>query len=354
MNQQYKRYSDEADKLSQGVQTPQTRARLQFLLSAMSTLREFGMNNEMRSDEEHRAAKYEGAFNRYLRGGDAAEIRTYAAMTTAGVPIPQGFMSSYVEKLKSFSGIRQVANIVSTSTGDSLKNPFSDDSANTGERLNENDPVGLANPTFNSTNFVAYRYSSKGLKYSAQLLQDAGIDVGEYLQDILSKRIGRITNQEFTLGGSGAMTGVIPSITQIIPAANTNFVLLSELVSLQSLDAGYLSGSVYMFSSSVERILKGMTASGSNDRLFPEMNDKKLLGYDYVLNVDMPSTLSASGKAIIFGNFKHAVTIREVIPSLLVSRERFAEQNLLYASLRHDQDCQVVSPDALNVLQMHA
>ncbi len=129
--------------------------------------------------------------------------------------VPQGFMSSYVEKLKSFSGIRQVANVITTTNGDPLKNPFSDDTANTGERLNENDPVSLANPTFSSKTFVAFRYASKGLKYSAQLLQDAGIDVTAYLQNIFAKRIGRITNTEFTNGAGAGPVGLIPSLTQI-------------------------------------------------------------------------------------------------------------------------------------------
>src|SRR6267143_54317 len=46
------------------------------------------------NDEQH-AEKFEGAFNRYLRSGEESEVRTYSALSTAGVPIPQGFMSAY-------------------------------------------------------------------------------------------------------------------------------------------------------------------------------------------------------------------------------------------------------------------
>ena len=89
--------------------------------------------------------------------------------------------------------------------------------------------------------------------------------------------------------------------------------------------------------------------------MFPEMRTGRVLaGYGYVLNVDMPDTLKADAKAIVFGNFKAGVSIREVVPSLLVSNERYAEYRMLYGSLRHDQDCQVVDTAALNVLQMHA
>ena len=36
--------------------------------------------------------------------------------------------------------------------------PFSDDTANSGERLNENDAVSLANPTASANVFGAFRY----------------------------------------------------------------------------------------------------------------------------------------------------------------------------------------------------
>ena len=304
------------------------------------------------NEEEHRAAKFEGAFNRYLRGADESELRTYAPLSTAGVPIPQGFMASYVEKLKSFSGIREVANVITTQNGDPLKNPFADDTANVGERLNENDPVSLANPTFSSKMLGAYRYSSKGLQYSTQVLEDAGIDLTAYLSKILARRIGRLTNSEFTNGGGP--TGVIPSITQIQTSAAPTAVTVSEIVNLQNLDEGYLNGSVYMFSPGVERALKAMvTANG--EPVFEEMRTGRVLcGYNYVLNVDMPSSLVALSKAVAFGNFKHAVTIREVVPSLLVSSQKYGEFRMMYAAMRHDQDCQVVDANALNVLQQHA
>ena len=304
--------------------------------------------------EEHRAAAMEGAFRRYIRTGDTSEIRTYTPLSTAGVPVPQGFAAAYGERLKSFSGIRQVANIIYTTNGDPLKNPFSDDTANTGERLNENDPVSLANPTFSNTVFGAFRYASKGLQYSAQLQQDSGIDVSSYLSKIFARRVGRITNTEFTNGAAGGPTGVIPSITQIQTSALPTTVSVPEIIGLQSLDEGYLDGAVYMFSPGVERTLKAMTGSDGLP-MFPEMRTGRVLaGYAYVLNTSMPSALTATAKAILFGNFKLGVTIRDVVPMLLVSRERFAEQNTLYASLTHSQDCQVVDANALNVLQQHA
>jgi HK97 family phage major capsid protein len=68
----------------------------------------------------------------------------------------------------------------------------------------------------------------------------------------------------------------------------------------------------------------------------------------------MPATLTATAKTIVFGNFKLGVAIRDVVPVLQVSRERYAEFNMLYASMSHSQDCQVVDVNSLAVLQQHA
>jgi HK97 family phage major capsid protein len=324
---------------------------------AEATLAEARKEIPVTDGEEFREAKFDGAFARYLRTGESAkdELRTYAGLTTSGVPIPEGFNAKYSEKLKSYAGVREVSTVITTKNGDGIKWPIGNDTANTGERLNESDPVSLANPTFSKITLGAYRYSSKGVLYSAQLLQDSGIDVGSYLSSIFARRIAFLQNQEFTLGGSGAMTGLIPSVTSIQTAATTNSVGLGELVALQAIDAAYLPGSSYMFSPGVERILKSLVTT-TGEPIYKGLHDgsKTLCGYGYTLNSAMPSSLSASAKTILFGNFKEAVVIRDVVPSMLVSAQRYAELRQMYAAMRHDADCQVVIPEAINVLQQAA
>jgi len=109
-----------------------------------------------------------------------------------------------------------------------------------------------------------------------------------------------------------------------------------------------------MFSDGVEAILKGTVAIGSGERLFPEMDGGRLLSYRYVVNVDMPQSLTATGKTIAFGSFKNGVTVRQSTPIVAVSKERFAEFFQTYFSLVHRQDCVVSDANAIAVLQQHA
>ena len=109
-----------------------------------------------------------------------------------------------------------------------------------------------------------------------------------------------------------------------------------------------------MFSPGIERVLKAMVATASGLRIFPEMKDKMLLGYPYVLNAAMPASFAANAKAVAFGNVKRGVLIRETAPLLVVSYQRYAEFGQAYYSLTHRQDCVVTDANALSILQNSA
>lgn len=304
--------------------------------------------------EEQRGAKIERAFDFYVRTGDASELRTYSpeSTTSAGVLIAQQWAGAYAERSKSYMGLREAGcTVVTTSTGAPWKQPFSDDTANTGERLAENIAVSLANPTESSNTFGAYRYGSRGVQYSGELARDTGFDLNAYLQNIFAARIGRLTQSEFTLGASG-ITGVLPAISNVVTAPSTTAVDMDSLIDLQNIDAGYLSTSVYMLAPATARLL--MKSVGSDGRrLYPEMGQGMLLGYRFALNTAM-SAPAANSLSVAFGSFQRGVVIREVTPMLVVSAERYAEQGMMYASLTHRQDCQVVDANALSVLQQAA
>ncbi|HWY42635.1 MAG TPA: phage major capsid protein [Candidatus Sulfotelmatobacter sp.] len=364
--------------------TPSERKQCDLLMSKAANLRS---DDERRArvtalakeiglptTEEERAAEAEKGFELYLRTGELSHIsaerrafinenklnaRTYQPETsqTAAVLIPNQWAGAYLDRLKSFVGIREAgANVITTKTGGTWKYPFSDDTANNGERLNETDLVSLANPTVSVNTLNSFRYTAKGVQLSTEFAEDIGFDLSGWLQDMFAKRIGRITNTEFTNGAGGGPAGVLPSITNVPVAAtgSTTSVTVADLVAAQNIDAGYLPGAVYMFSPGIERVLKSMVATASGLRIFPEMKDKMLLGYPYVLNTAMPASFTANAKAVVFGNFKRGVLIRETAPLLVVSYQRYAEFGQAYYSLTHRQDCVTTDPNALAVLQQAA
>jgi HK97 family phage major capsid protein len=71
----------------------------------------------------------------------------------------------------------------------------------------------------------------------------------------------------------------------------------------------------YMMHPAVLRVLRAMVNTDGLP-VFPELRSGNVLcGFPVVPNVSMPSSLTATAKAIVFGNFAQAVVIRDVIPS---------------------------------------
>ena len=361
----------------QGAISPKDRARFDWCLSRIAAIRS-GARSASATDEEMRArvtaaAKEIGlpasgqertaAFETYIRKGKGAlSGEEQRALTTdtasAGYLVAAQWADGYLSALKSYSGIREAgATVKSSNSAAPFLWPVSDDGGNTGTRNAEGTQPTLTNPVASLIRLAGYGYNSQGIIISNALVEDLGFDLSSYLQDILAKRIGRITNTEFTLGASGGPSGLMPNFSVGVTASSQTAVLLSELNALPaSLDYGYRqpeSDPTWMFSTGVESALKSMTAT-NGQRLFPEMDSGKLLGYRCTVNVDMASSLSAGGKVIAFGSFKRGVAIRQADPCMVVSRERYAELNQSYYILHHRQDCQITDPNAVKLLQMHA
>jgi HK97 family phage major capsid protein len=291
------------------------------------------VGGENRTDNSN--AEYRKSFDRYLRTGDAGrELRTYAPMSDGveGAFIaPVGFQNALVDALKAFGGMRKVASTITTATGNDLKWPTANDTTNTGERLAENTTAGQANPTFTSVTFKAYTYSTKMVNVSNQLLQDSAIDIEGYLTKAFAKRLGRITNSDFTVGlgsGSSQPNGIVTAATAGPTSGTTLLVGYDDLVELEhSVDPDYRQGAKFMFSDAVLKQIKKLKDAQGHPLWVSGVASKEpdtILGYQYVINQDMPAITSGNALAL-FGALDNYL-IRDVKElAVLRLNERFAE-----------------------------
>lgn len=267
-----------------------------------------------------------------------------------GVPTAGGFavadedMRGIVDAMKAFGGMRQAGcTIFTTATGADLPIPTVDDTGNTGEQLGENTQVNEQDITLGLTTLRAYVYSSKLIRVSYQLLQDAGFPLESWLQSKLGERLGRITNTKFTTG-SGAATpqGVVTGSTYCgTTTASATAATYAELVDLEmSVDAAYRQRARWMFGDSTLKNLKKLVDGSSRPLWLPGIAVREpdtLMGYPYTVNQDMPS-MAASAKAVLFGDFS-AYYIRDVQGVTLIRlQERYADylQVGFMAFSRHD------------------
>ncbi len=267
--------------------------------------------------------------------------------SAGGYTIPEGFSNALEESLLAFGGPRQVCQILTTASGNDLPWPTMDDTSNSGELLAENGSIGSStDPSYGVVTFNAYKYSSKPILVSAELLQDSAFNLAQVIGNALGTRIGRITSQHFTTGtGSSQPNGLTTSAGAGKTTASGTAITADELIDLQdALDPAYESfPSVgWMLKKSTLTAIRKLKDSNNQYIWQPGLRaaePDELLGAPYTLNQDMPA-IAVNNITVLYGAFEKYV-IRDVASLRLYrleERYRDNDQTGFIAFSRHDGD----------------
>jgi HK97 family phage major capsid protein len=354
--QKFDRLMEEIDQLDKRIEREERLHSLKREEAAEEPIRPSVEQRNQVSQEEYREA-----FNTYLRFGatglnpeqrsllaeNFVEARALSAVTGAsgGYTVPEDFYNRLIDNMKWFGGMRQSrTTVIRTSGGNTLPIPTADDTGNVGAIVSENTQVTEQDTTFGQKSLGAYMYTSKIIRVPYQLLQDSAFDIESWLRQKLSERIGRITNQHFTVGtGTNQPQGVVTGASQGKVGANgqTASVTFEDLVDLiHSVDPSYRRGAEFMFHDTTLKALKKMKDADGRPLWLPSVSQGEpdtFLGYRYVINNDMPE-MAADAKSILFGDFSNYF-IRDVLGiQLLRLEERYADylQVGFLAFSRHD------------------
>ena len=290
------------------------------------------------------AKEYRAVQNKFFREQRAMSLTT----TEGGYTVAEDFSGALENALLAFGGMRQVARVRRTSTGADLPWPTSTDTSNKGAILNEATTIGSSvDPTFGVVTFKAFKYSSKPILISSELLQDSAFDLAAEIGEMLGTRIGRIQNDHFTTGGGTTLPkGVVVSSGEGKEAASQTAITADEVIDLEhSVDPAYRTNAQFMFHDAILATLRKLKFSIGSDQVGymwqPSLqagNPDRLLGYRYSINQSMSSALTIGEKIVLFGDFSKYV-IRDVAEVRLVRMdERYADldQVAFVAFLRSD------------------
>ncbi len=279
-------------------------------------------------DEEDRDIMY---------GRASSDPGIQAALTTGtgasgGFLIPEGFRATLEEALLAFgSGMIDpaVVNVVRTATGNPIMMPTDNDTAQKGERIDENTQVNEQDVVFGQKQIDAYLYSSKLVRVPVTLLQDSAFDMNTYLARKLGERIGRILADELTTGtGTAQPNGIVTASTLGKTAAAVAAFTYLELVDLEhSIDPAYRPGAKWMFNDIVLAAAKKLLDGQSRPLWTPGMAYQapdKILNYPYQINQSM-AVLATANKTILFGALDKYMT--RIVQDVTVLRltERYAD-----------------------------
>jgi HK97 family phage major capsid protein len=324
-------------------------------------------------DPETPEAKYSTAFRDFIKNGvgemapenralllkNTVDVRALGVASGAvgGYLVPEDFYKKVVDIMKAYGGMRSTgATVLTTSGGNDIPVPKGDDTGNTGEIVAEGDQVNPSDPTFSQMILKAYMYSSKIVRVGIALLQDEAVGFESLLASWLGTRIGRITNQHFTIGNdSDQPDGVLNSAADsAIETASATVIAYEELVSLQhSIDPAYQQNGIFMFNDGTLKLMKQMkTATEGIPLWLPGVAVREpdtILGKRYVVNQNMPN-YSAGLKAMVFGDFS-TYFIRDVRGAALMRlTERYADYLQVGFMMFSRHDGGLAVPNAIKYL----
>lgn len=252
------------------------------------------------------------AFERFLRTGERRTLTKGTANEGAEF-VPQDFYNQYVHFLRELDTLVEAgADEIVTSNGQDLPIPTFDDLSNTGELVDEGDPVTDNNddPATDSVVLRAHAFSSKVVAMSVHLTQDSGYPIETALARALAERLADVQNHYFTNGtGTGQPRGIVPAASLGKTGASTSAVTYLEILDLiHSLPRPYRPNAKLMFSDHTFLALKKLVG-GNGNPLWNAGNVAAAIpgtldGIPYVINSKMDD-MGSSKKAILYGDFSY-------------------------------------------------
>ena len=269
----------------------------------------------------------------YLRKGmnlnaqELAMVQNAMSTTTGsegGFTVPTEIATMVIDALKTFGGMRSVANIIRSSAGNDWQYPASDGTSEVGEIVGQNAAATGQDITFSQVPLVTYKYSSKKIALPWELVQDSVIDIVAFVVNRLATRLGRITNTHFTVGtGSSQPFGIVTRAAsgKVGTTGQTTTVIYDDLVDLEhSVDPAYRRNAAYMMNDASVKVIRKIKDSQGRPIFVPGYEagavvnggaPDTLMGRRIVVNQDV-AVMAANAKSILFGDFS-LYTIRDVM-----------------------------------------
>lgn len=277
----------------------------------------------------------ERSFESYLRTGrenaDLTELRAQSVGTDSagGFTVPDSWRQKIEETRKAFGGVLNAVETINTSTGEPLRWPTLDDTANSGVIAAE-----AAAPASSGADLVfgekvlgAFKYVAPGasqlpLRVSVELLQDSAYDVQSIVTRKLAERIARkqatdAVNGTGTTLPFGIATGAAVATNTFDNATPTYADLLSAV---HQIDPAYRDQAVWTFNDDTLRLLEGILDSNgrpllnsASDGISVGRSNQFLLGYPVVIDQAWANyTDGGTNKWGAFGDLKTGYVWRSV------------------------------------------
>jgi HK97 family phage major capsid protein len=311
------------------------------------------------------------AFLNFARSGNDAEIKAMSASVPAegGITVPKVIANSIQSLLIDISPIRQIANVVSTTTPD-LHIPFNAGgtaSVWTGEKTARTE---TAAPSMVDVAIPFGELSAMPL-VTQQLLEDSYFDIEAFLQGEVATEFARAEGAAFVNGtGVSQPKGFLSYTTAATADTARAFGTIQHLATggagtaptadhltalIFLLKAGYRAGSVFVMSRAMLGSVRGLKDSTGRflwEQSMQAGTPSTLLGYPVYEAEDMPA-VGTNAYPVAFGNFKAGYTIADRV-GLSVLRDPYSNKPYVSFYTRKRLGGAVVDSSAIKLIKCSA
>jgi HK97 family phage major capsid protein len=253
------------------------------------------------------------AWSDYLRG-DAKALKALEAGTAGegGYIVPEEWRNEIVQPLTNMSYVRMAgARSISVPAGSGDKFYIPVLTHMTAAVLTDEEAAyDDADPSFTQVAFDAYKYS-RTVKASEELINRSNFDLwGQILSPTFVQAFAEAENAAFTTGtGSDQPQGCVTGAATGKTTASSTAITASEIIDLyHALDYKYRNNAVFMMHDNVAAVVRKLTDGAGQYLWQPALaagQPDTLLGRPVITNNSMSSTITATDKTMLFGNFNY-------------------------------------------------
>lgn len=289
---------------------------------------ERGDDNSMNEELKTREAQERKAFENYIRGIETRNGELAPAASSAGALIPTTILDYVIRK------VYDLCPVLDKSQKFNVKGKlaipyYPADSANiTVVYANEFTDLASTSGKFDTVELGGFLAGAL-TKVSRSLINNANIDIVEFVVDEMAKQIARFVEHEILNGTSGKVTG-LSTLSNSVTAASASAITMGELVKLQAaVKDQYQANACWIMNAKTRTAI--YEALAGDDRLlfnFDPANGFRatILGKPVFVSDNMPQ-IATGATVIYYGDFNGLATKFSEEASVEVLREVYAAQH---------------------------
>lgn len=305
--------------------------------------------------------EYKAAFWKAMKNKNSFDVQNALQVGTdseGGYLVPDEFERTLVEALQEENIFRQLATIITTSSGD-RKIPVVA-TKGTASWVDEEGVIPEADDAFGQVSIGAYKLATM-IKVSEELLNDSVFNLEQYIAKEFGRRIGAKEEEAFFVGdGTGKPTGIFNATGGAgvgITTASASAITIDEIMDLfYSLKSPYRKNAFFVTNDATVKSIRKLKDGNGQYLWQPSVTAGQP---DTILNRPLKTSayvpgIAAAAKTIAFGDFSYYWVADRQGRAFQRLNELYAATGQVGFKATQRVDGKLILAEAVKVLQMKA